>query len=174
MPPLAVDDVDDAATVQLFEGRWQDHEGILGGKSQKKKPRKRRRPSASRGVPEAVPPEEIEEVDPFTAEIVLKDVACLQLGVHGAGKGELLMNRRCRFCLGPLCQICQQNVFTVTNIFDAEVDRWALGRVRTVSGRVYPSLSDFHPTGRLQPLEVVSVTCEFTGHSPGLTILISM
>ena len=147
--------------------------GIFGGNKgpKEKKRRKRRRPRASRGVPEAVPPEEIEEVDPFTAEIVLKDVACLQLGVHGAGKeSELLMEPKVQVLPGPIMpDMPTKFVFTVTNISDAEVGyEWAEGRVRDEVSEGLPFTLRFSPpTGRLQPLEVVSVTCEFTGHSPG-------
>jgi hypothetical protein len=174
VPPLAVDDVDAAATAAALQGgAGKAISEVFGstGANSKKARSKRRRPRAARGVPEAVAPEEAEEVDPFTAEIVLKDVACLKLGVHGAGKeSELHMEPKVQILPGPVMPDMPTTFeLTVTNISDAEVGyEWAQGRVRNDASQGLPFTLRFSPpTGRLQPMEVVSVTCEFTGHSPG-------
>ena len=100
-------------------------------------------------------PEEAEEVDPFTAEIVLKDVACLKLGVHGAGKeSELQMEPKVQVLPGPIMpDMPTKFVMTVTNMSDAEVGyEWGQGRVRNDSTKGLPFTLRFSPpTGRLQP-----------------------
>ena len=142
-------------------------QGALKEVFKSKKKRKRRK----RGVPEAVQPEAPEVEDPFTMDIVLNDIPCLSLGVHGAGKqSELDISPRVSMVPGPILPDMTTNfTLTVTNLSDAEVGfEWAPGRYRTPECEGFPyTLRFFPPNGRLQPLEVILVTVEFTAHCIG-------
>ena len=164
---MAVDDVDTVSTASLSGNTMGALKEVFQSKSSKSSKRKRRK----RGVPEAVQPEEPEQEDPFTVDIVLKDVACLALGVHGSGKqSELDISPRVSMLPGPILpNLPTHFTLTVKNLSDAEVGyEWATGRYRTAecTGNPYTVVYT-PPTGRLQPLEEVIVAVEFTAHCIG-------
>jgi hypothetical protein len=159
-----VDNVDSGVSTAALAGSVQ---GALKEVFKGKKKRKRRK----RGVPEAVKPEEPEVEDPFTMDIVLNDIACLALDVHGAGKqSEFDISPRVSMLPGPILPDMPTTfTLTVKNLSDAEVGyEWAPGRYRTNECEGYPyTLRYSPPNGRLQPLEVVVITVEFTAHCIG-------
>ena len=161
---MAIDDVDIVSTAALAGNVQGALKEVF---SSKKKKRKRRK----RGVPEAAVPEEPEVVDPFSMDIILKDIAALQLGVHGAGKqSEMDISPRVSMLPGPILPNMPITfTLTCTNTSDAEVNyEWLPGRCRTeeCSGLPY-SIQYNPPTGKLSPNEVMSVNIEFIAYSIG-------
>ena len=80
--------------------------------------------------------EEADEVDAFTAEIVLKDVACLKMGVHGAGKeSELQMAPQVQVLPGPVMPDMPTGFkLTVTNLSDAAAESLSKFKGKRVPG----------------------------------------
>ena len=170
VPPMAVDDVDTVSIQAMGQNVQAALKDVLGGNSLSKSSKRKR--NRKRGVPTAVIPDAPEVEDPFSMEILLKDIACLALGVHGAGKqSELGIVPNVSMLPGPILPDMPTSfTLTVTNLSDAEVGYdWQPGRYRTkeCDGKPFTLLYT-PPTGRLQPLEVVSVTVEFTAHTVGM------
>ena len=170
VPAMAVDDVDTLSTAALGGAVQGALKEVFGGGSSSKKSKKERR-KRKRGVPDAVVPVEPEIQDPFTSDIVLQDIACMALGVHGAGKqSELGISPKVSVLPGPILpNMPTEFTLEVTNLSDAEVGFcWEPGRYRSDECDGFPySLRYDPPEGRLQPNGIVTVVVEFTAHCVG-------